>query len=140
MRQALLRPALLLGMVAVTLTGCSSPAEADLCSQVAGLEEAAGQLRDLDPEDATADDVRAIADDVLRQLDQVQGAADGAYFTAISVTRAAVTDLRQAAADLGEQDLEIVRPLLRESATAAVTAYRVLERRLDTACAGTEGS
>jgi hypothetical protein len=123
---------------ALLLAGCGQyqeqVQEQDLCTQVAGLREAAAQVQRLDPATATAADVRVAADGVLAQLNQLQATSEGRYDVAISMARAAVTDLREAAVDLGDTKLAAARPLLEDSATDAVTAYRSLQQRVDAAC------
>jgi hypothetical protein len=46
----------------------------------------------------------------------------------------ALTELRQVTFDLGDEGLEVARPLMQESLAASVTAYNALQERLDVVC------
>ncbi|HEX6286928.1 MAG TPA: hypothetical protein VFZ80_05540 [Acidimicrobiia bacterium] len=116
------------------LTGCGNVEERSLCRQYEDLREAAAQIDNLDPETATVADAAAIVEDVMVQLDQFQAASEGIYDQAVSNLNLALTELRQATFDIGDESLEVARPLLEESWQNTLTAYSILEQRLDVVC------
>jgi hypothetical protein len=120
--------------LALTLTACGNAQERSLCRQYEDLQEAVAQFEELDPATATASDMLAIVEDVMVQLDQFQAASEGLYDQAVSNLNLALTELRQVTFDLGDEGLEVARPLMEESWDSSVTAYDALKLRLDVVC------
>jgi hypothetical protein len=120
--------------LAVTLTACGNAQERSLCRQYEDLRESAAQINQLDPETATADDVRSIAAEVAGDLERVAATAEGLYDRSISDLRFALVALEQDAYDQGGASLDEARPLLADSFAATVTAYQALALRLDVVC------
>jgi HAMP domain-containing protein len=120
--------------LALTLAACGNAAERNLCRQYEDLQETVAQLEGMDPETATAADLLAVVEDVTVQLDQFQAASDGLYDQAVSNLNLALTDLRQVTFDLGDESIEVARPLIQESWDNTVTAYSLLRQRLDVVC------
>ncbi|HEU5113372.1 MAG TPA: hypothetical protein VFU96_08635 [Acidimicrobiia bacterium] len=121
--------------LALTIVACGNAQERDLCRQYEDLQEAVAQVESLDPATATAADVVGIVDEVIVQLEQFQAAAtEGNYELAVSNLTFALTELRQVAFDLGEEGLEVARPLMQESVETSVAAYNALQERLDVVC------
>ena len=125
-----------IALIALTLmlTACGNAEERDLCRQYEDLQQAVAQVEELDPETATASDALAIVEDVIVQLEQFQAASDGVYDQAVTNLNLALLDLRQVTFDLGEEGLEVARPLMEESLATSVTAYDQLQQRLDVVC------
>ena len=123
-----------LAALTVSLVACGNAEERDLCREYEDLQEAVAQVEELDPETATASDALAIVEDVIVQLEQFQAASDGVYDQAVSTLSLALLDLRQVTFDLGDEGLEVVRPLMEDSLTTSVTAYDQLQQRLDVVC------
>ena len=101
---------------------------------VRGPAGSGGGGGELDPETATAADALELVENVIVQLDQFQAAADGLYDQAVSNLNFALTELRQVTFDLGDEGLEVARPLMQESLDTSVTAYNALQERLDVVC------
>ncbi|MGH8943294.1 MAG: hypothetical protein ACRDWF_10800 [Acidimicrobiia bacterium] len=121
--------------LALTLVACGNAQERDLCRQYEDLQEAVAEVENLDPATATAADVVETVDEVIVQLEQFQTAAtEGLYEQSISNLTFALTELRQVAFDLGDEGLEVARPLMEESVATSVTAYNALQERLDVVC------
>ena len=121
--------------LALSLVACGNAQERDLCRQYEDLQAAVAQVEELDPATATAADVVAMVDDVIVQLEQFQAAAtEGLYDQSISNLSLALIELRQVTFDLGDEGLEVARPLMEESVTTSVTAYDALQQRLDVVC------
>ncbi len=118
----------------ISLVACGNAEERDLCRQYEDLQQAVAQVDQLDPETASASDALAIVEDVMVQLEQFQAASDGLYDQAVTNLSLALIDLRQVTFDLGDEGLEVARPLMEESLTATVTAYDQLQQRLDVVC------
>ena len=125
-----------IALIALTLmlTACGNAEERDLCREYEDLQQAVAQVEELDPETATASDALAIVEDVIVQLEQFQAASDGVYDQAVTNLNLALLDLRQVTFDLGEEGLEVARPLMEESLATSVTAYDQLQQRLDVVC------
>ena len=121
--------------LSLTIVACGNAQERDLCRQYEDLQEAIAEVENLDPETATAADVVDLVDEVMVQLEQFQTAAtEGLYEQSISNLTFALTELRQVAFDLGDEGLEVARPLMQESLDTSVTAYNALQERLDVVC------
>jgi HAMP domain-containing protein len=120
--------------LALTLAACGNAEERSLCRQYEDLQDAAAELEALDPETATAADALELVENVMVQLDQFQAASEGLYDQAVSNLNLALTELRQVTFDLGDEGLEVARPLMQESLAASVTAYNALQERLDVVC------
>jgi hypothetical protein len=123
-----------LAALALTLVACGNLEERSLCRQYEDLRQAAAQVEDLDPETATAADMLAIVEDVMVQLDQFQAASEGLYDQAVSNLNFALSEFRQVTFDLGDEPLEVARPLMEDSWQSTVTAYDLLKQRLDLVC------
>jgi len=122
-------------VLALTIVACGNAQERDLCRQYEDLQEAVAQVENLDPATTTAADVVEMVDEVIAQLEQFQAAAiEGLYEQSISNLTFALTELRQVAFDLGDEGLEVARPLMEESVATSVTAYNALQQRLDVVC------
>ena len=120
--------------LALTLAACGNVEERSLCRQYEDLQDAAAELEALDPETATAADALELVENVMVQLDQFQAASEGLYDQTVSNLNLALTELRQVTFDLGDEGLEVARPLMEESLVASVTAYNALQGRLDVVC------
>jgi HAMP domain-containing protein len=120
--------------LALTLAACGNAEERSLCRQYEDLQDAAAELEALDPETATAADALELVENVMVQLDQFQAASEGLYDQAVSNLNLALTELRQVTFDLGDEGLDVARPLMQESLVASVTAYNALQQRLDVVC------
>jgi HAMP domain-containing protein len=120
--------------LALTLAACGNAEERSLCRQYEDLQDAAAELEALDPETSTAADALELVENVMVQLDQFQAASEGLYDQAVSNLNFALTELRQVTFDLGDEGLEVARPLMQESLVASVTAYNALQQRLDVVC------
>jgi HAMP domain-containing protein len=120
--------------LALILAACGNAAERDLCREYEDLQQAAAQVEELDPATATAEDVLVIVEDVMVQLDQFQAASEGLYDQAVSNLNFALEDLRLVTFDVGDESLDVARPLMEESWTNTVTAYDLLKQRLDVVC------
>ena len=105
-----------------------------MCRQYDDLKEVAAQVEELDPATATAADVLTLVEDFMVQLDQFQAASEGLYDQAVSNLNFSLSELRQVAFDLGEEPLEVARPLMEGSWEDTVTAYDLLKQRLDVVC------
>ena len=123
-----------LAALTVSLVACGNAEERDLCREYEDLQQAVAQIEELDPATATASDALAIVEDVIVQLEQFQAASDALYDQAVSNLSLALDDLRQVTFDLGDEGLEVARPLMEESLTTSVTAYDQLQQRLDVVC------
>ena len=120
--------------LALTLAACGNAEERSLCRQYEDLQDAAAELEALDTETATAADALELVENVMVQLDQLQAASEGLYDQAVSNLNLALTELRQVTFDLGDEGLDVARPLMQESLVASVTAYNALQERLDVVC------
>lgn len=120
--------------LALTLTACGNAQERSMCRQYEDLQVAVAQFEELDPATSTAADMLAIVEDVMVQLDQFQAASEGLYDQAVSNLNLALSELRQVTFDIGEESLEVARPLMEESWDNSVTAYDALKQRLDVVC------
>jgi len=120
--------------LALTMVACGNAQERDLCRQYEDLQEAVAQVENLDPATNSAADVVETVDEVIVQLEQFQEATEGLYDQAVSNLTFSLTELRQVAFDLGEEGLEVARPLMQESIDNSVTAYNALQERLDVVC------
>jgi hypothetical protein len=127
---------LAISALVLSLTACGSNAEErSLCREYEDLQEAVAQVESLDPETATAADALDLVENVMVQLDQFQAAAaEGIYDQAVSNLNLALSELRQVTFDLGDEGLEVARPLMQESLDNSVTAYNALQERLDIIC------
>ena len=125
---------IVLTALALTPTACGNAEERNLCRQYEDLQEAVAQIEELDPATATAADMLAIVEDVMVQLDQFQAASEGLYDQAVSNLNLALSEVRQVTFDIGEESLEVARPLMEESWDNSVTAYDALKLRLDVVC------
>jgi ribosomal protein L4 len=120
--------------LALTLAACGNAEERNLCRQYEDLQQAVAEVEALDPETATAADALELVENVMVQLDQFQAASEGLYDQAVSNLNLALTELRQVTFDLGDEGLDVARPLMQESLVASVTAYNALQERLDVVC------
>ena len=119
----------------LTLTACGNAHSGISAGEYEDLQEAVAQVKTLDPETATASDALELVENVMVQLDQFQAAAaEGLYDQAVSNLNLALTELRQVTFDLGDEGLEVARPLMEESLDNSVTAYNALQERLDVVC------
>jgi len=127
--------ALGLAVAAILLpAGCANPADQDLCGHYAALTAAVDNVRAVQPQSASIDDLRAKAETVQAQLNQLQAVSEGRFDTAISNLRAAVDGFRQAAVDAGDKARATAGPLLAESLGDVTEAYAALKKSLDTQC------
>ena len=123
-----------LAALTVAVVACGNAAERDLCREYEDLQASVAQLDELDPATATASDALALVEEVIVQLEQLQAASDGLYDQIVSNLNLALLDLRQVTFDLGDEGLEVARPLMEESVATSVTAYEQLQQRLDVVC------
>jgi ABC-type transporter Mla subunit MlaD len=105
-----------------------------MCRQYEDVRAVADELRALDPATATTTDLLELLDDALMELDQLQATTEGLYDQTISSIRTNLLEFRQVTFDLGEETLEVLRPFYAESRDRTVTAYQLLEQRLDVVC------
>jgi hypothetical protein len=116
------------------VAACGNIQERSMCRQYEDVRTAADELRALDPATATTTDLLELLDEALVELDQLQATTEGLYDQTISTIRTNLLEFRQVTFDLGEETLETVRPLYAESRDRTVTAYQLLEQRLDVVC------
>jgi hypothetical protein len=122
------------------LVGCGQLQERDLCRQWEDLQGAAAQVEQLDPATATAADLDAVANDVLVEVQQLQATSEGLYDQAVTRFRESLVELRQAAIEVGDEELEAARELLQDDWNDTRTAYQLLAQRLDVACGSAGGT
>jgi ABC-type transporter Mla subunit MlaD len=118
----------------VLVSACGNIQERSMCRQYEDVRAVADELRALDPATATTTDLLELLDDALVELDQLQATTEGLYDQTISSIRTNLLEFRQVTFDLGEETLEVLRPLYAESRDRTVTAYQLLEQRLDVVC------
>jgi hypothetical protein len=118
----------------VLVSACGNIQERSMCRQYEDVRAVADELRALDPATATTTDLLELLDDALMELDQLQATTEGLYDQTISSIRTNLLEFRQVTFDLGEETLEVLRPLYAESRDRTVTAYQLLEQRLDVVC------
>jgi hypothetical protein len=116
------------------LVACGNVQERSLCRQYEDVRGVADELRALDPATATTTELLELLDEALVELDQLQATSEGLYDQTISTIRTNLLEFREVTFDLGEETLEVVRPLYAESRDRTVTAYQLLEQRLDVVC------
>jgi hypothetical protein len=116
------------------LAACGNLEERSMCRQYEDVRAVADELRALDPATATTTELLELLDEALVELDQLQATAEGLYDQTISTIRTNLLEFRQVTFDLGEETLEVVRPLYVESRDRTETAYELLEQRLDVVC------
>jgi hypothetical protein len=116
------------------LGACGNLEERSLCRQYEDVRGVADELRALDPATATTTELLELLDEALVELDQLQATSEGLYDQTISTIRTNLLEFRQVTFDLGEETLEVVRPLYAESRDRTATAYELLEQRLDVVC------
>ena len=87
------------------LAGCGgTTSERDFCTQYADLAKAADQMKQEDPLNAEAGELRAAADDFQAELDQFQAVSEGRLDTALTTLRDDIDAVRQAALDARGED------------------------------------
>jgi ABC-type transporter Mla subunit MlaD len=118
----------------VLVSACGNIQERSMCRQYEDVRAVADELRALDPATATTTDLLELLDDALVELDQLQATTEGLYDQTISSIRTNLLEFRQVTFDLGEETLEVLRPFYAESRDRTVTAYQLLEQRLDVVC------
>jgi hypothetical protein len=124
----------LLVLMSMFLGACGNLEERSLCRQYEDVRGVADELRALDPATATTTELLELLDEALVELDQLQATSEGLYDQTISTIRTNLLEFRQVTFDLGEETLEVVRPLYAESRDRTATAYELLEQRLDVVC------
>jgi hypothetical protein len=124
----------LLVLAGLLLGACGNLEERSLCRQYEDVRGVADELRALDPATATTTELLELLDEALVGLDQLQATSEGLYDQTISTIRTNLLEFREVTFDLGEETLEVVRPLYAESRDRTVTAYQLLEQRLDVVC------
>jgi hypothetical protein len=121
--------------LSLTIVACGNAQERDLCRQYEDLQEAVAEVENLDPETDTAADALEIIENLMIQVEQFQAfATEGIYDQAISNLSLALSELRQVTFDLGDEGLELARPLMQESLDNSITAWNALQERLDVVC------
>jgi len=134
------RPCLVVTVLAsaVLLGGCSAMTEnaqsADLCTQFDQLVEAADELKDAEPGQARADELRAQAGRVRDNVDQVQAVADGRLDDALSALEASLADLRSDLVAAGEEARKTTVPLVKEDLQAVRDRWAVVKDRVAAQC------
>jgi hypothetical protein len=118
----------------VLVSACGNIQERSMCRQYEDVRAVADELRALDPATATTTDLLELLDGALVELDQLQATTEGLYDQTISSIRTNLLEFRQVTFDLGEETLEVLRPFYAESRDRTVTAYQLLEQRLDVVC------
>jgi hypothetical protein len=124
----------LLALLGLLLGACGNLEERSMCRQYEDVRAVAADLRALDPATATTTELLELLDEALVELDQLQATTEGLYDQTISTIRTNLLEFRQVTFDLGEETLEVVRPLYAESRDRTDTAYQLLEQRLDVVC------
>ena len=123
-----------LALLGLLLGACGNLEERSMCRQYEDVRAVAAELRALDPATATTTELLELLDEALVELDQLQATTEGLYDQTISTIRTNLLEFRQVTFDLGEETLEVVRPLYAESRDRTDTAYQLLEQRLDVVC------
>lgn len=134
MRQRTLTTALVIASTLV-VAGCGDVADRDFCSSYDDVVAAAEDVRDLDVEQASAEELRDQVETFQSELDQLQAVSEGRLDTAISTLRTAVNDFVNSAVDAGEEALETARPMLEETKTDIQEAWSVVELMAANECA-----
>ena len=116
------------------IAACGGFEQRSLCRDYENLQESAAQIDELDPDTATAEDVRRIAEEVSADLTALSASAEDQYTQAISELALALDELEQTAYELGGTNLREAQPLLEDTFAATVVKYRVLTDRLDVVC------
>jgi hypothetical protein len=110
------------------LAGCGgSTGERDFCTQYADLVKAADQMKQEDPLNAEAGELRAAADDFQAELDQFQAVSEGRLDTALTTLRDDIDAVRQAALDARGEALKTARPLLQDAMDDVSRAWVVVQ-------------
>jgi hypothetical protein len=122
------------GLSLLLVAACGNLEERSMCRQYEDVREVAAELRALDPATATTTELLELLEDALVELDQLQATTEGLYDQTISTIRTNLLEFRQVTFDLGEETLEVVRPLYTDSRDRTDTAYQLLEQRLDVVC------
>jgi hypothetical protein len=110
------------------LAGCGgTTGERDFCTQYADLVKAADQMKQQDPLNAEAGELRAAAEDFQAELDQFQAVSEGRLDTALTTLRDDIDAVRQAALDARGGALETARPLLKDAMEDVSQAWVVVQ-------------
>jgi hypothetical protein len=116
------------------VTACGETESQDLCAQFADTVSSVEELQ-LDPMNATAEELQAGAEQLEAELDQLQAVSEGRLDTAISTLRASVDAVRQAALDdAGAEAQETALSQLVEIMDDLAEAWAVLEQRVAVQC------
>jgi hypothetical protein len=118
----------------LVLSGCGTSADRDFCNQFADLVTAADEIQAQDPLVGTAEELRTSAEDFEAQLDQFQAVTEGRFDTVISVLRASVDGIRQAAVEASEGGLTSARPLLEDTLEDVDEAWANLQELAAVQC------
>jgi prefoldin subunit 5 len=117
------------------LVACGDTADQDLCARFGDTASAVAELQELDPLNAKAEELQAKAENVEAELDQLGAVSEGRLDTAISILRASVDAVRQAALDdAGSDALETSRSQLEDILADLAQAWAVLEQRINVQC------
>lgn len=124
----------------LVLSGCAGMAQDaranDLCTRYHELVTSANQLREVDPAQVKADELRARADRFRDQLNQVQAASDGQLDTAIANLQSTLDDLRQGAVEAGAHVHATVQTLWKDDLEHVAESWAALRQAADTRCHG----
>jgi site-specific recombinase len=124
----------LAALATVSACGITDYRGRDFCTQYSEVQQSADAVRQLDPQTASADDVRQAVEDLRRQVGQLQGTSDGNLNTQISNLRTAAADLRAAAVTASQEGYVAARPLLRVSVTDLKQSLAVFKASADAQC------
>src|SRR5690242_8410181 len=102
----------------------------NLCARYQQLVASVDEVRAASTGTPTADAVRRRAEVALSRLDELQAVSEGRYDTLISTLRAAITDLKQSAANAGATAAQ-ARSEALEELTESVAP---MKERLDIQC------
>ncbi len=117
------------------VAACGETESQDLCAQFADTVSSVEELQQLDPPNATAEELQAGAEQLEAELDQLQAVSEGRLDTAISTLRASVDAVRQAALDdAGAEAQETALSQLVEIMDDLAEAWAVLEQRVAVQC------
>ena len=124
----------LAALATVSACGITDYRGRDFCTQYSEVQQSADAVRQLDPQTASADDVREAVEDLRRQVGQLQGTSDGNLNTQVSNVRAAAGSLREAAVAASQEGYVAAQPLLEASVTDVKQSLAVLKASADAKC------
>lgn len=121
---------------ALSAVGCSDGRDVPaLCDAYSAFLSARQEVRQLDPESMSADQVEAAADDYLAAINSLQQAADGRYAAPLGVLEEAVADVQRSAANVpSDSDAATWLPLVRDDLETAAKASASVTNQIGATC------